>query len=159
MKCPKCSCTEDKVIDTRVSKDGDSIRRRRECLACGNRFTTYEGLLRTEVAVVKRDGTREDFDPEKLRKGLRRACWKRPVSVEQIEEIVRAITAEIEKRYQREISSQDLGQLVMEELSDLDHVAYVRFASVYRSFEDVGEFINEIQSLTDRQDKTDTAGS
>jgi transcriptional repressor NrdR len=159
MKCSKCNCIEDKVIDTRVSKDGDSIRRRRECLACGNRFTTYETLLRTEVAVVKRDGTREDFNPEKLRKGIRRACWKRPISVEQIDEIVKALTADIENLYQREISSQDLGQLVMEALSRLDHVAYVRFASVYRSFEDVGEFIDEIQSLTDRQDRDDLAKS
>ncbi|MCF7848099.1 MAG: transcriptional regulator NrdR [Kiritimatiellales bacterium] len=155
MRCPKCGCLDDKVIDTRVSREGDAIRRRRECLECTHRFTTYEALLRTDLIVVKRDGTREDFNPEKLRDGIRHACWKRPISPEQINDCVRRVASQLEGVQEREISSQDLGQLVMEELRQLDHVAYVRFASVYRRFGDIDEFLEEIKDLTDHKQNND----
>ena len=151
MRCPKCSCLDDKVTDTRISKEGDSIRRRRECLNCGNRFTTYESVLRTEVVVIKRDGTREDFDMEKIRLGIRKACWKRPVSEEQLETVVKAIAERLENMQEREVASQVVGELVMKELQQLDEVAYVRFASVYRRFKDIDQFINEIRKLTELQ--------
>jgi len=151
MLCPKCSGLDDKVTDTRISKEGDSIRRRRECLSCGNRFTTYESILRAEVVVVKRDGTREDYDMEKIRLGIRKACWKRPVSEEQIETVVKAITERLENLQEREVPSQAVGEMVMKELQQLDEVAYVRFASVYRRFKDIDQFINEIRKLTDQQ--------
>lgn len=149
MKCLRCGCTEDKVIDTRIAREGEAIRRRRECLRCGNRFTTYEAILRTEAVVVKRDGTREDFDPDKLWKGIRHACWKRPVSETQIDQAVRNISNNLNQAQEREVSSHYIGELAMNELRRLDHVAYVRFASVYRRFEDIGQFVNEIKSLTD----------
>lgn len=149
MKCLQCGCTEDKVIDTRIAREGEAIRRRRECLRCANRFTTYEAIIRTEAVVVKRDGTREDFDPDKLWKGIRHACWKRPVSEAQIDEAVRNITIALNQTPEREISSHYLGELAMHELHKLDQVAYVRFASVYRRFEDVGQFVNEINKLAD----------
>lgn len=155
MRCPKCGCPDDKVVDTRVSRDGDGIRRRRECLACANRFTTVEALLRADLVVVKRDGTREDFNPEKLRDGIRHACWKRPIAQEAIDTAVRDITNELETVQDRELSSHRLGEMVMERLRHLDHVAYVRFASVYRRFEDIDEFLDEIRNLTGRQKKAD----
>lgn len=148
MKCLKCGFTNDKVIDSRIARDGESIRRRRQCLRCDYRFTTYESIIRTEAVIIKRDGGREDFNPEKLRRGIRHACWKRPVSEAQIDEMVNNITHQIENLHEREISSQFVGELVMKELRHVDHVAYVRFASVYRRFEDIGEFLNEIKSLT-----------
>jgi len=152
MKCPKCGCLDDKVVDTRVAKDGASIRRRRQCLSCDARFTTYEGVLRTDIVVVKRDGAREDFSLSKVHDGIRRACWKRPISEAQIDEVVKAIALDVSNMQDRELSSQKLGQLVMEHISCLDHVAFVRFASVYRRFADVGEFIHAIRSLTDAQE-------
>ncbi len=151
MRCPSCTCLDDKVVDTRISRDGDAIRRRRECTRCGNRFTTYETYLRAELTVVKRDGTREDLNPEKLRDGIRHACWKRPVSEGEIDQVVRNVIDALEKVQDREIPSQSLGQMVMDELKQVDHVAYVRFASVYRRFEDIGEFLDTIKTLTDRQ--------
>ena len=151
MRCPKCANLDDKVVDTRVSKEGESIRRRRECLNCGSRFTTYELVVRNEFVVVKRDSTREDFNPEKLKMGVRRACWKRPVSEEQIDQAVRNITERLENMQEREIASQIVGEQVMRELEQLDEVAYVRFASVYRRFKDIDQFVNEIRSLTDRR--------
>ncbi|MFA5205922.1 MAG: transcriptional regulator NrdR [Lentisphaeria bacterium] len=151
MRCPKCSCGDDKVIDTRVSKEGDSIRRRRECLNCGQRFTTYENITRAEVVVVKRDGSREDFNAEKVRAGVRHACWKRPVSEEQIEDVVRRVAERLENMQEREVASQVVGELVMRELQHLDEVAYVRFASVYRRFKDIDQFLDEIRNLTDRR--------
>lgn len=150
MKCPACSCPEDKVIDTRVSKDGDSIRRRRECLECKHRFTTYESVLRTELMIVKRDGTREEFSPGKLRKGIQRACWKRQVSDRQISDLVKNVANRLDALEEREVPATIVGQFVMEGLQDIDEVAYVRFASVYRHFKDVGEFISEIRSLAGR---------
>lgn len=151
MRCPKCSCLDDKVIDTRISKEGDSIRRRRECLKCGGRFTTYEMVMHTDFVVVKRDGTREEFNPEKLKAGIRKACWKRPVSEEQVDGMLKSIVDRLETMQDREISSQVLGELVMGALQKVDEVAYVRFASVYRRFKDIDQFINEIKHLTDRQ--------
>lgn len=150
MKCPSCDWLEDKVVDTRVSKEGDSIRRRRECLKCKQRFTTYEAVLRAELLVVKRDGTREEFSPAKLRAGVEHACWKRRISDRQIGDLVKAVGNRLAALQEREVSSSDVGRMVMEELRKIDDVAYVRFASVYRRFEDVGEFINEIRSLADR---------
>ena len=150
MRCPKCENTDDKVIETRVSKEGDSIRRRRECLGCGHRFTTYEMVMRVERVIVKRDGCREDFDPKKLRDGVKMACWKRPVSERQIDEIVQAIDERLEKVAEREVPSDMVGELVMDELKKVDEVAYVRFASVYRRFTHADQFINEIRSLTDK---------
>ncbi len=151
MRCPKCTGLDDKVTDTRISKEGDSIRRRRECLNCGHRFTTYEMVMRIEIVVVKRDGVRQDFSPEKVRDGISRACWKRPVSKEQIDTAVKAITEKLENLQQSEVSTQVVGELVMQELQGLDEVAYVRFASVYRRFKDIDQFINEIKHLTERQ--------
>ena len=151
MRCPKCSCLDDKVIDTRISKEGDSIRRRRECLKCASRFTTYEMVMRTEVVVIKRDGTREDFNPEKLKLGVSKACWKRPIGEEQIDGLVRRIVEQLAAMQEHEISTQVIGELVMSELQRLDEVAYVRFASVYRHFKDIDQFINEIKNLTGRR--------
>lgn len=151
MRCPKCTGLDDKVTDTRISKEGDSIRRRRECLNCGHRFTTYEMVMRIEIVVVKRDGVRQDFSPEKVRDGISRACWKRPVSKEQIDTAVKVITEKLENLQQSEVSTQVVGELVMQELQGLDEVAYVRFASVYRRFKDIDQFINEIKHLTERQ--------
>ena len=155
MRCTSCGCMDDKVIDTRVAKDGRSIRRRRECLRCHNRFTTNEAIIRAEFSIVKRDGTRDEFNPEKLRDGMLRACWKRPVSPAQVDKAVRNITSILEALQQREISSVKVGELVMNELLKIDHVAFVRFASVYRQFEDIDEFISEIHRLTNPK-KEDT---
>ena len=155
MKCLLCGCAEDKVIDTRVAREGEAIRRRRECLQCGHRFTTYESIIRNEIVVVKRDGTREDFEPDKLREGMRHACWKRPVSEDQIDQAVKAVTNALEQVQEREIGSTFIGELTMNELRILDHVAYVRFASVYRRFEDIGEFVSEIRKLTVKESNND----
>lgn len=147
MRCPRCGCTDDKVIETRAARDGDSIRRRRMCEDCEHRFTTYEMVLRTEFVVVKRDDTREEFNVEKIRQGIQRACWKRAVPAEQIDETVRAILLRLEGLPEREIPSRRIGQFVMEALRDLDEVAYVRFASVYRRFRDIDQFIAEIKEM------------
>lgn len=152
MRCPECGCLDDKVIDTRVSKDGDSIRRRRECLKCTARFTTYEAVANTEKSVEKRDGRREDFSPEKLRTGVKRACQKRPVSDVQIDELVKRVAAKIEALAGREVPSRTIGEMVMAELQELDEVAYVRFASVYRRFKDTNQFIREIRKLSEHQE-------
>jgi transcriptional repressor NrdR len=146
---------EDKVIDSRASKDGLTIRRRRECVACEFRFTTYEQIERAELRVIKRDGRGEPFDRHKLLGGLKKACEKRPVSIEAIEAAVEAILHDLETDYDREVPSRVIGAKVMERLHEIDEVAYVRYASVYRHFQDVGEFINEIQSL-ERRPKKDT---
>jgi transcriptional repressor NrdR len=150
MLCPKCSSQDDKVIDSRLSKDGTSIRRRRECLGCESRFTTYEQIERVELLAVKRDGRREPFDRQKLLGSLIKACEKRPISLDIMEESVNAIISDLESGQDREISTKTIGARVMERLHAVDPVAYVRFASVYRRFEDIGEFIEEIQSLERR---------
>src|SRR5205823_3609400 len=147
MRCPKCGGIEDKVIDSRISKDGHSIRRRRECIVCEHRFTTYEEIERADLRVLKRDGRSEPFDRHKLLNGVTKACEKRPISMTALEKSVEEITQDLETNFQREIPSSVIGAKVMEKLHELDEVAYVRYASVYRHFQDIGEFIDEIQSL------------
>ena len=147
MRCPKCSSNDDKVIETRISKEGDTIRRRRQCLHCNYRYTTYESIIPADIYVVKRDGRREDFKTDKLREGIRQACWKRNISQEQIENIVSDITNQLLLLPQSEVESQTIGEMVMDALRNIDEVAYVRFASVYRHFRDADEFIDEIQKL------------
>ena len=147
MRCTKCGGINDKVVDSRESKDGLSVRRRRECLDCGHRFTTYEHLEHSDMRVVKRDGIREPFSREKLLNGLLKACEKRPVSIDILEEAADSIISELEYEESREVLTQVLGARVMAKLEKIDPVAYVRYASVYRQFQDVGEFINEIESL------------
>jgi transcriptional repressor NrdR len=147
MKCPRCNHQEDRVIDSRISKEGISVRRRRECINCLYRFTTLEEIVPAEIYVVKRDQRREEFSPAKIRNGLKNACWKRPISEDQITEIVERIQHQIEEFVEKEIACNHIGNLVMDSLRDLDEVAYVRFASVYRQFKDIDQFINEIQLL------------
>lgn len=147
MRCPKCGGQDDRVIDSRASKEGATIRRRRECLACNHRFTTYEEIERQGLLVVKRDGRREEFSKDKLLSGLRKACQKRPVRPEAIEDLVEEITSELGDRYDREINGHEIGEKVMEGLKRLDQVAYVRFASVYRNFQEATDFVEEVQKL------------
>jgi transcriptional repressor NrdR len=147
MRCPKCTSIEDKVIDSRISKEGGSIRRRRECLECGNRFTTTELLVREGLVVIKRDGRREDFDREKLVRAARAACHKRPVDNEQIGMLIEDVIDILEAQYDTEIPSHAIGDAVMQRLRKIDEVAYVRFASVYKEFRDVSEFMHEINAL------------
>lgn len=147
MHCVHCGSLDDKVIDSRMSKDGSSIRRRRECLQCENRFTTYETLEHHDLRVIKRDGTREPFKRENLLEGMLKACEKRPVSIEVIEQAVESIIGELHRENLKEIPTRMIGPAVMKRLQGIDPVAFVRYASVYRRFQDVGEFIDEIQSL------------
>ena len=147
MKCPFCQEDNDRVIDSRASQDGFAIRRRRECLHCNQRFTTYERIEGAAIKIVKKDGTREPFDRVKIKRGLEKACWKRPVSDSQIESVVTAVENELESRFDLEIPSNDVGECVMRHLRTLDQVAYVRFASVYRQFEDVHDFVDELRPM------------
>jgi transcriptional repressor NrdR len=147
MKCPFCGEIEDKVIDSRISKDGDSIRRRRECLGCKKRFTTHEKIEETLPSIIKKDGRREPFDRDKILRGMRIACRKRPVSTAAIDAAVDTIERELQERGQKEIKGSEIGERVMQELHELDEVAYVRFASVYRSFKDISEFMAEVKTL------------
>ena len=147
MKCPYCAHLGDKVVDSRESKEGEVIRRRRECLDCGKRFTSYERIDEIPYMVVKKDGTRERFDRQKLVQGLLKACEKRPVSVAALETIADRVEATLQDRPEKEISTADIGTFVMEELRKLDKVAYVRFASVYKHFRDIGEFWDELKGL------------
>ncbi|MCC6767222.1 MAG: transcriptional repressor NrdR [Deltaproteobacteria bacterium] len=147
MKCPFCRDLENKVIDSRLSKEGDVIRRRRECLQCARRFTTYERAEEAFPLIVKKDGRREPFDRMKIVAGLKRACEKRPVGIEAIEAVVDRIERTLQERGEKELPSSTIGEALMRELHGLDKVAYVRFASVYRSFEDIGEFMEELQTL------------
>ena len=147
MKCPFCGHLGDKVVDSRESKEGEVIRRRRECLDCGRRFTSYERIDEIPYMVVKKDGTRERFERQKLVAGLLKACEKRPVSIAAIESVADKIEARLQDRPDKEMGTEEVGAIVMEELKRLDKVAYVRFASVYRSFRDVGEFMNELKDL------------
>jgi transcriptional repressor NrdR len=156
MQCPNCGHLEDRVIDSRSTKEGRAIRRRRECIGCGHRFTTYEYVENASIMVVKRDGKRESYSREKVIAGISRSCEKRPVSLAQIEEIVDRVESEIQKEAPGEVPSRRIGELVMEELQQKDEVAYVRFASVYRHFKDVNEFLHEIQSLVRSDDRSDT---
>ena len=147
MKCPYCSYEEQKVIDSRPVEESNSIRRRRECLKCLKRFTTYEKVENVGVMIVKKDKTRESFDRDKLLNGLLRACQKRPVSVSQLESIVDEIETQISNTLDREVTSQYIGELVMAKLKDIDEVSYVRFASVYRQFKDINTFMEELKKL------------
>jgi len=147
MKCPFCGYLEDKVIDSRPTDEGTAIRRRRECIKCQKRFTTYEKVESVPLMVIKKDKTRQAFNREKLLTGLLRACEKRPISVDQLEKIVDEIEAQILNSLKREITSQEIGEMVMQKLKDLDEVAYVRFASVYRQFKDINTFMDELRKL------------
>ena len=147
MRCIKCNSLEDKVIDSRMSKDGISIRRRRECLDCGYRFTTYEQLEHTDLRVIKRDGTREPFKREKILDGMVRACEKRPVSIHALENAADEVVNVVASEGLKEVPTRIIGPIVMSKLQEIDPVAFVRYASVYRQIQDVGEFIDEIQSL------------
>ena len=147
MKCPFCDNPDTKVIDSRPADDGERIRRRRECLSCKKRFTTHEVIESVPIIVVKRDKSREVFDRAKLTGGILRACEKRPVSLEQIESVVDSIESSLQSSLDREVTSQSIGELAMEKLKDVDEVAYVRFASVYRSFKDINTFMEELTKL------------
>ena len=147
MKCPYCSYEDSKVIDSRSADDGERIRRRRECLNCGKRFTTHEVIETVPIIVVKRDKSREVFDRNKLTAGILRACEKRPVSLTQIEEMVNNIEAKIQSSLDREITTMQIGELAMEEIKKVDEVSYVRFASVYRQFKDINTFMEELNKL------------
>lgn len=152
MRCSKCGCQEDKVIDSRTSREGATIRRRRECLSCGHRFTTYEEIENEAISVVKRDDRREAFSREKLWSSLKIACHKRPVSPASLEEIAERITEEIGDKYDREVPSMAIGERVMAALRGLDQVACVRYASVYRRFDEPAEFVREVKRLEDQHD-------
>jgi transcriptional repressor NrdR len=147
MKCPYCAKLDNKVIDSRLSKDGRTIRRRRECLGCARRFTTYEKLEEILPMVVKKDGRREPFNREKITEGIKKACQKRPVSMTQIEEFVDALELHFQELGKKEIDSKEIGERVMNQLKDWDGVAYVRFASVYRQFKDINEFMSELEAM------------
>jgi transcriptional repressor NrdR len=147
VKCPFCGNLGDKVVDSRESKEGEVIRRRRECLECGRRFTSYERIDEIPYMVIKKDGRRERFERQKLIAGLLKACEKRPVSVAALEAIADRVEATVQDRSEKEMSTDEIGAFVMEELKGLDKVAYVRFASVYRHFRDIGEFMNELKDL------------
>ena len=151
MKCQYCSCLDSKVIDSRPTDDGNSIRRRRECTNCGRRFTTYEKVELSPLFVVKRDGRRESFDSQKIKAGILHACDKLPVSMQQIDEIVTRVEQKAYASMDGEIQSEKIGDMVMDELKDLNDVAYVRFAAVYRKFTDVGTFMSELQKLVDEK--------
>jgi transcriptional repressor NrdR len=147
MKCPFCQADNDRVIDSRASEDGFATRRRRECLACKRRYTTYERVERTVMKVVKKDGARVPFDRGKLKLGLEKACWKRPISDARLEAIVSEIENHIEANFDSEVESRYIGELMMQQLRELDQVAYVRFASVYRQFEHVQDFVEELKPM------------
>jgi transcriptional repressor NrdR len=150
VKCPFCGHLDDKVIDSRSSQDGASVRRRRECLKCERRFTTYEYIEEPSLMVVKKDGRREPFDRKKILAGVMKACEKRPISMEKIEKLVTAAEQSLQKKFDKEVNAEVIGEVVMEKLSHLDQVAYVRFASVYRQFKDVGQFMNELKTILNK---------
>ena len=147
MRCPKCTSIEDKVIDSRISREGTTIRRRRECLECGHRYTTTEMIVREDLVVIKRDGRREPFEREKIVRAIRAACHKRPVDLEQINMAAEDIVDQLEAKFGTEIPSSEVGEACMARLRSIDKVAYVRFASVYKEFRDVDEFMDELRGL------------
>jgi transcriptional repressor NrdR len=151
MRCPKCGGQNDKVIDSRASREGATIRRRRQCTVCGYRFTTYEEVERAGLLVLKRDDRREEFSKEKLLSGLKKACQKRPIGPKVIEDLVERIVNEVTDRYEREVPAEVIGKLVMEGLRQIDDVAYVRFASVYRRFQEATDFVHEVKKLEGKQ--------
>lgn len=150
MRCPKCSHTDDKVLDSRAARDGSAIRRRRACLACGQRFTTYEEIVKDSLRVVKRDGRHEELSRLKLMSGIMRACEKRPVSAARIEALVDEVLDEIEQEFDGEVPSNAIGEKVMAKLEQIDEVAYVRFASVYKRFADVNQFLNAVREVVQK---------
>ena len=150
MKCPYCGHNKDKVIDSREKRGGEAIRRRRTCLACSRRFTTYERTEEAPYMVIKRDGRREPFDRQKILRGLLKACEKRPISVTTLEELTDTIEQKLLERSEREIPTSEVGSFIMEKLKELDKVAYVRFASVYREFKDINEFMDELKALLEK---------
>jgi transcriptional repressor NrdR len=152
VKCPFCSHLEDKVVDSRESKEGEVIRRRRECLSCGKRFTSYERIDQIPHLVIKKDGRRERFDREKVMAGLLRACEKRPVSMKSLEAVVDRVEAMVHESPDREVAAADIGELLMDRLRELDKVAFVRFASVYRDFKDVDQFMATLKGLLESRD-------
>jgi transcriptional repressor NrdR len=151
MNCPYCGFKEDKVVDSRATAENSAIRRRRECLKCGQRFTTYEYIEDVSLMVIKRDGRRQAFDRKKILTGIMKACEKRPISVDKMEEIATSIERAVQKKSDREVSSRSIGELVMERLKSIDDVAYVRFASVYRQFQDVSEFMKALSEILQRE--------
>jgi len=151
MKCPFCGYLEDKVVDSRPTEEGISIRRRRECVKCGARFTTYEKIETVPLMVIKRDGTRQSFERNKVLTGLIKACEKRPVSAAQVESIADEVEQQILNSMKKEVTSEELGELIMEKLKELDQVAYVRFASVYKSFKDVDTFMEELRKMIEEK--------
>ena len=153
MKCLYCNATESRVVDSRPTDEGLAIRRRRECVNCGRRFTTYEKIETVQIMVVKTDGSREAFDADKIRRGLIKACEKRPVAMHDVDALVRDVEQQIMNSLEQEVSSSRIGEMVMERLRNLDEVAYVRFASVYRSFCDINTFMEELKSLLGKQNE------
>ncbi|MEA4915378.1 MAG: transcriptional regulator NrdR [Christensenella sp.] len=151
MKCRYCASIESKVIDSRPTEDGSAIRRRRECINCGKRFTTYEKIEEIPIMVVKRDGRREPFDSEKIRIGIRKACEKRPIAADVQDKLVEDVTREVFNTLASEVTTRDIGEILMRKLKDVDEVAYVRFASVYREFKDTQTFMKELQHLLDEK--------
>jgi len=156
VRCPFCGHDEDKVIDSRPADEGAAIRRRRECIHCGSRFTTYEKVENLPLMVIKKDGSRQPFNRDKLIAGIQKSCEKRPVSTEQIEALVDDIESKYQNSLKREVSSRDIGESVMDELKSIDEVAYVRFASVYRQFKDVSSFLNELNKILKKQEERDS---
>ena len=155
MRCPFCKADNDKVVDSRASEGGEAIRRRRECLECGRRYTTYERVEENPLRVIKKDGTREAFDRRKILEGMSKACEKRPVSTEKLDELVSDIERQLADVAEREVTSRQIGELVMAKLRELDQVAYVRFASVYRAFKDINQFLEELRPLLERRGQGD----
>ena len=154
MRCPFCQHEDTQVKDSRPSEDGAAIRRRRQCLSCARRYTTYERLEEPVLKIIKKDGTREPFDPEKIRRGLEKACWKRPVSADQISQVVATIESDIYNNFESEVDSRYVGELLMRHLRELDQVAFVRFASVYREFKDVRDFVEELEPMLEESKRT-----
>lgn len=150
MRCPKCGCQDDKVVDSRASREGATIRRRRQCIVCGYRFTTYEEIERLGLVVLKRDGRREEFSKEKLLLGMKKACQKRPISQKAIEDLAEKITNKVTDQFERELPAEELGRQVMQGLRAIDQVAYVRFASVYRRFQEATDFVQEVRKLEEK---------
>ena len=151
MRCPKCGSQEDRVVDSRASREGATIRRRRECTACTHRFTTYEEVERSQLMVLKRDGRREEFSKEKLHSGLRKACQKRPITPKTIEDLVEKIVDVVTNKFEREVPAEFIGKMVMDGFRGIDDVAYVRFASVYRRFQEATDFVQEVRKLEAKQ--------
>jgi transcriptional repressor NrdR len=153
MKCPFCNHNEDKVVDSRETSEGSAIRRRRECINCGKRYTTYESIERMPLMVIKKDGRREPFNRQKIINGLLLACQKRPISMDKLEDFVAEIETDIQKKFDQEVGAQQIGEIVMEKLYILDDVAYVRFASVYRQFKDINQFMRELRDILSKRVK------